>query len=125
MTQHAPNMSVLSAEILAFMKEVLEKYKDLDRAMLSRSAEMFSMSESARHDMKTIAAIMRHTEEEPLPILRIGIRALARRMIDMEMRHYDAAHKDEDLTKRKTETVGNAKLDYKMFFIETKRREYE
>ena len=68
-------MRVLAAEILAFMKEVLENHKDLDRATLSRSAEMFSMSESARHDMKTIAAIMRHTEEEPLPILWTGIRA--------------------------------------------------
>ena len=64
----AAPLKMLVAETLAFLKDLLEKYNASGEAG-SRSKEVYSVPASMKHDLKTVACIVAHTEKCPLPIL--------------------------------------------------------
>ena len=70
--QHAWPIQGLVSEILVFMNKMLEEHKGLDRASMSRSRRQFEIPQEMKHDLKTVACIIRHTSVEPLPILEHG-----------------------------------------------------
>ena len=51
---------------------------DSTRAQISASGETLNLSARAKQDLKTIASILIQTETEPLPIMRLRVRAAER-----------------------------------------------
>ena len=67
--QHAPPLCLLTAEVLVFLRELLKENGLLMKGSAARSVKTFPVPFSMKHDLKTAAAIVRHTMTCPLPIL--------------------------------------------------------
>ena len=67
--QHAPPLSLLVAETLEFLRELLRQNSEMFRGMKGRSTRRFPVPSLMRHDLSTAAAIIRMTLTNPLPII--------------------------------------------------------
>ena len=65
--QHAPPLNLIISEVLAFLRERLEEF--LKTGVRSRDAIRIPVPVRLKHDLKTVFAIVRSTQETPLPIL--------------------------------------------------------
>ena len=68
-TQHARPLSFLVAEILVFLRVLLEENSGHLTSRAARAAKKFTVPPSMCHDLKTLIVIIKDTQSHPLPIL--------------------------------------------------------
>ena len=65
--QHAPAMSLLAAEILDFLRDILSQ--QLEERSKEEDDHTYKVPVPMKHDLQTIGAIVRFSMENPLPII--------------------------------------------------------
>ena len=67
--QLAPPLNLLIAEVLSFLTDLLAKFNE--EKLKSRSSKSYAVPEAMVHDLRSVRALLLHSEEFPLPLVEL------------------------------------------------------